>query len=374
MSGRSRFLGSMGSRLLASYLGVIVVAIVVLFVTVRATSPSLFDHHIGDMAAMHDQSGSPMAAEAQQIDDAMARSLNEGFLIAAAVALPLGLVASILIARQVARSVGRLAGASQHIASGDYAQRVPVDGPAELEELARSFNAMATALEETEKRRVEFIGDVSHELRTPVAVLRGYVEGLADGVFPASDETWAKLSAETLRLGSLVEDLQELSRAQAGQLPVSISSVSAGDGVRIAAERFEAAFQEKGLRLELAVPGDLPRVLADPDRLVQLLSGLLSNALRYTPAGSVSVTARADGVRVAVSVRDTGIGITPEQLPHVFERFFRADSSRARASGGSGVGLTIALALATAMGGSLRAQSGGVGQGSTFTLELPIAG
>jgi histidine kinase len=142
--------------------------------------------------------------------------------------------------------------------------------------------------------------------------------------------------------------------------------------MRTAAERLRAAFDEKGLQL-LVAPADLPPVLADPERLVQLLSGLLSNALRYTPAGTVRLTGRAEGRQVAISVDDTGIGIAPEQLPHVFERFFRADPSRARASGGSGVGLTIALALATTMGGTLRAESGGLGKGSTFTLFLPIA-
>jgi histidine kinase len=360
--------------LLVSYLGLSTVAVVVLFVTARITAPSFFDHHIGNMIFMHGPGGSEMTAEAAQLDDALARSLNEGFLVAMAVALPLGVIASVLVARQLSRPVRSLASASRRIAAGEYAQRVPVEGPLELEDLARSFNSMAGALEGAEQRRIELIGDVAHELRTPVTVLQGYVEALADGVFPASAETWTKLAAETARLSRLAEELQDLSRAQAGQLGVSISSVNVGDAVRTAAGRLDPAFAEKGLRLEVLAPPGLANVLADSERLIQVLSSLLSNALRYTPApGTVSVTARRLGDGVAISVHDTGIGIEAEHLPHVFERFYRVDRSRSRASGGTGVGLTIARALVTAMGGTLQAESPGAGAGSTFTLVLPIA-
>lgn len=374
MNERKRFLGSMRSRLLVSYLGVCIVAIGILFVTVRVTAPSFFDHHIGDMVLMHGPGGAEMTAEGAQIDDALTRSLNEGFLVAAGVALPLAVIASVLVARQVSRPVRSLASASHRIADGDYAQRVAVDGPIELEELGASFNAMAAALESVEQRRIALIGDVAHELRTPVAILRGYVEGLTDGVFPASAETWAKLDEETMRLSRLVEELQELSRAEAGELSVSGSRVDPGDAVKAAGQRFAAVFADKGLQLEVVAPVHLPPVLADPERLVQLLSSLLDNALRYTPApGKVTIAARREDGGVAFSVRDSGIGIDSGDLPHVFERFYRADRSRARGSGGSGVGLTIARALATAMGGRLSAESAGAGRGSTFTLVLPTA-
>jgi signal transduction histidine kinase len=364
----------MRSRLLASYLGVCVVAIAVLFVTVRITAPSFFDYHIGNMVFMHAPGGAEMTAEAARIDDALARSLNEGFLVAAGVALPLAVVASVLVARQVSRPVRSLASASHRIASGDYAHRVEVDGPIELKELGASFNAMAAALESVERRRIVLIGDVAHELRTPVTVLRGYVEGLADGVFPASTETWTRLAEETTRLSRLVEELQELSRAEAGQLVVSAALIEPGRVVEMAAARLRVAFTEKRLSLEVVAPDSLPAVIADQERLVQLLSSLLDNAVRYTSApGTVTMAARQENGGVAFSVRDSGIGIAAEHLPHVFERFYRADPSRARTSGGSGIGLTIARALATAMGGTLRAESAGLGQGSTFTLVLPAA-
>jgi histidine kinase len=211
-------------------------------------------------------------------------------------------------------------------------------------------------------------------MRTPVTVLRGYVEGLTDGVFPASAETWTKLSEETMRLSRLVEELQELSRAEAGQLSVSISPVDPADIVRTAAERLRLPFADKGLRLDVVVPDGLPEVVADPERLVQLLTSLLDNALRYTPVpGSVLISAGLEDGGVAFAVRDSGIGLAAADLSHVFERFYRVDRSRARTSGGSGVGLTIARALATAMGGTLRAESAGLGKGSTFTFVLPTA-
>ena len=365
--------GGIRARLFVSHIGVGVVAIVSLLVAVRATAPSFFDHRIGNMGLMHGPNGMAVPASAAQLDAALARSLNEGFLIAVAVALPLSVIISVLVARQLSGSARSLASASRRIAAGDYAQRVPVGGPMEVQEVARSFNSMAGALEGAERRRIELIGDVAHELRTPLTVLQGYLEALADGVFQASDETWAKLTLETDRLGRLAEELQELSRAQAGQLAISLSPVSVGDAVRTAASRLERAFADKGLSLDVSTPPGLPNVLADSERLVQVLSSLLSNALRYTPEGKVGITARRLGDGVEISVRDSGIGIEAEHLPHVFERFYRVDRSRARSSGGTGVGLTIAGALVAAMGGSLRADSAGAGAGSTFTLVLPIA-
>ena len=374
MNQPNRFLGSMRSRLLVSYLGLSIVAVVVLFVTVRITSPSFFDHHIGKMSLMHGPGGAEMTTQAAQIDDAQSRSINEGFLVAAVVVLPLAVIASVLVARQLSRPLRSLASASHHIADGDYSQRVAVNGPIELVEVGNSFNAMADALENVERRRIALIGDVAHELRTPVTVLRGYVEGLADGVFPASPETWKKLDEETMRLSRLVEELQELSRAEAGQLRVTVTAVKPADIVTTAAERLRVPFADKGLRLDVVLPGGLPAVVADPERLVQVLSGLLGNALRYTPApGAVVITASDVNGGVAFAVRDSGIGLDAADLPQVFERFYRVDRSRARTSGGSGVGLTIARALATAMGGTLRAESDGLGKGSTFTLVLPTA-
>jgi two-component system, OmpR family, sensor histidine kinase BaeS len=366
-------LRSIKGRLLVSYLSVCAVGTVVLFLTVRATAPSFFQHHIGSMAGMQG-TGGMMSQEAAGLDGALSRSLNEGFLIATAVALPLGVIASFLVAQQIAAPVKRLADASGRIAAGEYAERVPTGGPAELDELAGSFNAMAQALEDVERRRMELIGDVAHELRTPVTVLRGYIEGLGDGVFPANAETWAKLGDEAARLCRLVEDLEELSRAEAGQFSLVVAPVNPFNAVRTAAARLESAFSESGISLNVDAPRVLPAVAADFDRLVQILTNLLTNAVKYTStSGSVTFAAGEEGNGVAFSVRDSGIGIAPEQLAHVFERFYRVDGSRARSSGGSGIGLTIAKALAEAMSGTLTAESAGLGKGSMFTLWLPLS-
>jgi signal transduction histidine kinase len=285
----------------------------------------------------------------------------------------------VFVAGRVLRPVRRLVTASRRLAAGHYGERVPAETPDELGELAAGFNELAGALEATEQRRLELVGDVAHELRTPIATLEGYLEGLLDGVVEPSPATWARLHGEAGRLRRLVDDLQELSRAEAGQIPLRLTAADPGTVVHSAVARLEAQFGEKGLALAVDVPTGLPPVRADHDRAVQVLTNLLTNALRYTPApGHVRVTAHpaagAAGPAVAFAVTDSGLGVAPEDLPHLFERFYRADKSRSRALGGSGIGLTVARALVEAMGGRIRAESAGPGRGSTFAFTLPLAG
>jgi histidine kinase len=182
------------------------------------------------------------------------------------------------------------------------------------------------------------------------------------------------LHTEAGRLRRLVDDLQELSRAEARQIPLSLQPVAPQRLVQDALEPLEEQFAEKGLQLQIHVPEDLPLVMVDPHRAVQILTNLLVNALRYTPApGRVEVAVSREKTKVAFRVSDTGVGLSPEQLAHIFERFYRVDKSRSRAFGGSGIGLTIAQSLAQAMGGEIRVESAGLGQGSSFTLTLPQA-
>lgn len=367
---------SLRTRLLLSYIAVSVVGIVVAFVVVRLTAPSFFDERVNHMANVNARGPGPMlrADEAAQVDDAMTRSLNQALALAAGVAIVIGGAASILLSRELAGRTRRLAEASTRIAAGDYAQRVPEDGPPELAEMAASFNAMAGSLASVEQRRRELIGDVAHELRSPVAVLRGYVEGLSDGVFEPGEPVWSRLAEETGRISRLVDELGELSRAESGRLELDLATLDAGAVVHEVAARLAERFERKEVSLDAVPPPSPLFVTADAERLGQVLTNLLTNALNYTePGGSVSAAVRPDGRSVAFVVRDTGIGIAPEHLPHVFERFYRVDPSRSRASGGSGIGLTIARALAEAMHGSLEAHSEGPGQGSTFTLRLPAA-
>jgi signal transduction histidine kinase len=313
--------------------------------------------------------------------DALAASfraaLNQALLLGGVAAAGAALVVSAFVSGRVVGPVQRLAAASRRVAGGHYAERVPAnpDGPAdELEDLAAGFNDMAAALEATERRRLELIGDVAHELRTPVATLEGYLEGLLDGVVTPEPATWARLHDEAGRLRRLIDDLQELSRAEARQFALQPRPAEPAAIVQAALGRLAGAFGEKGLTLRVDVAAALPRVQADPDRAVQVVTNLLTNALRYTSVpGTVDVAARPVNGAVEFSVVDTGVGVAAEHLPHLFERFYRVDRSRSRALGGSGIGLTIARSLVEAMGGRIRAESAGPGEGTNFTFTLPVA-
>lgn len=313
---------------------------------------------------------------------AMQRDTTEVFRTAVFQSLALAMAAatlaavliSVFVSRRITLPITRMAKVSQRITSGDYRARVSASGRDELGELAASLNAMAARLEDTELRRIHLIGDVAHEIRTPLATLRGYLEGMLDGVIAPTPELLAQLFDETGRLQRLIDDLQELSRVEAGSIPLQPRLVLPGRLVEASVARLAPQFAEKQVTLHTDVPDGLPAACADEGRTVQVLTNLLSNALRHTPPGGVvTVSARPAGPLVLLEVRDTGSGIPPEHLPHVFDRFYRADPARSRGLGGSGIGLTIARALVEAQGGQIRAESPGPGQGSTFSFTLPRA-
>lgn len=375
---------SLTAKLFLSYLVVILVGLLTLVIAVNSLAPTFFSTGMTGMMAGRGMGGmgiSPTAAGTSMMDPyvqtAFRQALTRALVLAAAAATVAALLLNLVVARQVVRPVRSMLQASRRIAAGRYAERVPL-GPGdpgdELGQLAASFNAMARSLEQTEQRRLELLGDVTHELRTPVATLEGYLEGLLDGVIVPSERTWAKLHDEAGRLRRLIDDLQELSRAEARQIPLQVRPVSPDAMIQSALERLLPQFAEKGLELRQRLPADLPPVVADRDRAIQVLTNLLTNALRYTPApGQVEVLAEQTGEIVTIRVRDTGIGFTADQASRLFERFYRAEKSRSRALGGSGIGLTIAQALVEAMGGRMWAESAGPGQGSTFNFTLPVA-
>jgi signal transduction histidine kinase len=370
-------------KLFVSYLLVVLVGVATLFIAVTLLAPNFFQLSMSAMmggSGMNGMMGGPSTPSQltnAQLDVAFQSALRRALLIATALAALAAFLASLFVARQIVRPIQRMVRATHRIESGHYAERVaipPANAGDELGQLATSFNEMAGSLEQTERRRLDLVGDVAHELRTPIATLEGYLEGLLDGVIMPSEEMWAKLHGEAGRLRRLVDDLQELSRAEARQIALSIRPVAPTPIAQAALDRLRPQFEEKGLELRVTIPADLPPVLADQDRAVQVLSNLLTNALRYTPApGRVEVSIQRAGDAVAFRVADTGAGIAPEHLEHLFERFYRVDKSRSRALGGSGIGLTIAKALTEAMGGQISAASPGVGQGSTFTFTLPIS-
>jgi histidine kinase len=252
---------------------------------------------------------------------------------------------------------------------------VQVRGEDELADLAIRFNQMAEKLDQVESMRRRLIGDVSHELRTPLTAIKGSMEGLMDGVLPATQETYQQIHAEADRLNRLVDDLQELSRVESNAYQLDLRPVEVPSLVQTVTKRLAPQAESKSISLDLDLAPDLPRVLADEDRAVQVLTNLTGNALQYTPeGGTVTIAAQRMNSEVQISVRDTGIGIPPEHLSHIFDRFYRADKSRSRrAGGGSGIGLTIARALVEAHGGRIWAESAGEGEGSTITFTLPIA-
>ncbi len=358
---------SLRARLLLAFLVVIAATLGTVAVAALLVGPGYFAEAMGHLPG--DPMGDAMGAATQAaFEEAMQRAL----VAATVIAIVSAAVVSLAVAARIAGPIGALVRAAGRIAAGHYAERVPIPAPDELGELATSFNEMASSLESTERRRLQLVGDVAHELRTPLTTLDGYLEGLEDGVIAPTDETWRLLRSETGRLTRLVNDLSELWRAEAHQLPLRIEDVDAAAVAAEAVERFGALAAPRGIRVDLQ--GGPAACRADRDRVSQVLANYLSNALRHAPDGSVVVvaTSAADG-KVLVAVTDQGPGLAPDQLEAVFERFYRIDAARSRAGGGSGIGLAIVRALAGAMGGHAWAESAGRGTGATFVLELPTA-
>jgi signal transduction histidine kinase len=370
------FKASLSGKFLLSYLLIVLVGVATLLLVTFALAPTLFQAQLVPILQTHP--GALTTTEAiQRILEAFLSTLLSALAVAAIVATVTSLATSLFVARRITGPLRLMTQVSQRISAGHYAERIvvaPVHTADELGQLAASINALAVALEQTERRRLEVIGNVAHELRTPIATLEGYLEGLLDGVIEPTPHTWAMLHTEAGRLRRLVDDLQELSRAEARQIPLSLQPVAPQRLVQDALEPLEGQFAEKGLELQIHLPEDLPPVIVDPTRAVQILTNLLVNALRYTPApGKVELAVSREGDTMAFRVTDTGVGLTQEQRAHIFERFYRVDKSRSRAFGGSGIGLTIAQSLAQAMGGEIQVASAGLGQGSSFTLTLPQA-
>jgi signal transduction histidine kinase len=278
---------------------------------------------------------------------------------------------SYLVSKRIVQPLIQMEQITRRFASGRLEERVPESEIPELNRLADSFNHMAKELEGVEQRRRDLVGDLTHELRTPLTVLQGYLEGLADGTIDPSPDIYQRLANETTRLRHLVNDLQELSKAEAGYLPINAQPLPLRPFLESLLQKFSDQLLE-GTILKLDCPGDLPFALADPERVEQILVNLISNALRYTPEGSVTLQARQDSNQIWIAVIDTGQGISAEDLPHVFERFWRSDRSRDRHSGGTGIGLAISRRLVELQKGTIEAESE-PGKGSIFRFSLPIA-
>jgi two-component system sensor histidine kinase BaeS len=338
--------------------------------TIAATvGPPLFHDHLA--SANVGTTSTQLVHTERAYQSANAISLSLALLAALAVAMAV----NVYIARRIGRSVATIAAAASGVAAGHYDVRVPGPGLGpEFDALASGFNQMAGRLGSVELTRRRLLSDLGHEMRTPVATLEAYLEALEDGVATMDAETAELLHSQTRRLARLSEDIGSVSRAEEGQVRLDLRTVPPESVVAAAVDSVAEAYHAKEVRLLTRIPTRLPDLRVDPDRMGQILGNLLDNALRHTPAGgavtiSATTSSRTGGVELAVA--DTGDGIAPEHLPHVFERFYRVDTARDRAHGGSGIGLAIAKALAEAHGGQLTVTSPGTGQGSTFRVLLP---
>lgn len=306
-------------------------------------------------------------------DEDFLRSVNLSILITSVAVGILALVLGSLLFRQIISPLRALSQSARAIAEGDLGQRVVIHSDDEIGQVARSFNRMAESLAEADVQRRNMMADIAHELRTPLTVVQGSLEALMDGVYDLTTENVAGIHKQTVVLTRLVADLRDLALAEAGQLRLERKPVSLVDVIAQVSEGLEIQAHEKEVTIKAEVAANLPQVQADEQRITQVLFNLISNALRHTPAGgTVTVSAELREDRVLVSVRDTGSGIPPEDLPHVFERFYRADRSRTRSTGGSGLGLTIAKQIVEAHGGKIWTQSW-LGAGSTFAFSLPLS-
>jgi signal transduction histidine kinase len=360
-----------GWKLFISYLIIIFVGVISLAVMAEFIAPSALDRHMANMTLIM---GDGMGEMMGDLNTNFQRAVNEILLISAVAATVAAVLVSSFVTRRIVSPIQELEQASHRIAGGRYDERVHVKSDDELGELARSFNQMAQTLDHTEERRRLLIGDVAHELRTPLSSIRSVMEGLVDGVLPSEPAAFLNVQNEVSRMQRLVHDLEELSRAEAGQIPLEMALVDPANLIHAAAERLRPQFEDKDVQLLLDLGSDLPKLQADSGRMTQVLLNLMGNGLQYTPAGGeVSVRAWADDASVTVAVQDNGIGIAHEHLAHIFERFYRVDKSRSRAGGGSGIGLTISKHLVEAHNGQISAASSGLGQGSTFSITLPAA-
>ena len=284
--------------------------------------------------------------------------------------------AATFFSSRVSRPLTRLTRAARTMAAGDLSVRVGSSAVREIDDLAGAFNTMASSLSDADRQRRQLTADVAHELRTPLAIIRGRLEGMQDGIYQATPTEIAALLNEAALLERLIEDLRVLALADAGQLPLYVEGIEPAALLRSVAQSFVQQAGNRGIELRVEELPVLPEVEADPQRISQVLGNLVANSLRHTRAGGtvrLNAWQRTEGGQVLVymSVSDTGTGISPEELPHIFDRFYRADAARTRTGGGAGLGLAIAKRMVEAHHGSIWAESA-PGQGTTVAFSLPI--
>jgi len=345
----------------------------VVIVATRQLTISAYSDHVRMMQGEGMMGNRVSGNMASDLNGAFRDALNISLLWAGLIAVAVAFVISIVISRKITRPIHDMALVTERIADGDYGQKVDFESNDEIGSLAHSLNEMTERLAEAQKLKRELMANIAHELRTPLTSISGYMEGLEDGVVPANSETYQLVHREAARLSRLVADLQRLSRAESGQEELDVVELPSELFIERVAKKLRPMFIEKDISLLLEIAPDMPPMLVDEDKTDQVLVNLLDNALNYTsPGGKVTLSARASGRMVQIEIADTGIGISAEDLPYIFERFYRAEKSRSRDRGGSGIGLTIAKKYVDSLGGDISVKSA-PGQGTIFTLKLPAA-
>lgn len=355
------------TRLLAANSVVVIACIATTSVVAMLVGPPMFQR-------LMDAAVQPGSATDHPYQRAFERATTMSVGTALAVSAVAALSLSWYLSRRVYRSAAELARAATVIADGHYDVRLtPAGLGKEFDEIAAAFTTMARRLGDVDRTRRQMLADLAHEIRTPVAVLEAYFEALEDGVQSLDADTMGVLRDQTRRLARFSADAAALFNAEQRPDSIVLRAVQVGDLVAGAVVSFEPRYRANGVELVPDVAAGLPETCGDPERIGQVLTNLLDNALRHTRSGDrVLITARQERDAVAVAVTDTGDGIPAEHLDRIFERFYRVDAARDREHGGAGIGLAIAKAFVEAQGGHITAASDGVGRGATFTFTIPV--
>lgn len=313
------------------------------------------------------QGSAPPESPEFQFIAGVRRAIIYSALVATAIALLLGM----LLARTISEPVQALIQATRRVAQGDLNHEAPVRSRDEIGQLAASFNQMTANLARSNELRRQMTADIAHDLRTPTSVILGYTEALSDGKLQGTADMYQIMHKEAQQLNHMIEDLRTLSLADAGELPLVRQTVSPQALLADAAAAYQVQASNQGVTLRVEAATDLPSIHVDPGRINQVLANLISNALRHTPSGGeVVLAATHQAERLILSVKDTGSGIAPEDLPHIFRRFYRSDKARSQ-NGESGLGLAIARSIVEMHNGRISAESF-PGQGTTLTITLPV--
>ena len=358
--------GGFATRLLVVQALVLVASAVTSWLVATAVAPRIFHIHLQRAGVPH------LPTEAAHVEEAFTSALLISLLVALLAAVVLALAVTWYFSRRLHRAIAAVADSASEVAAGRYSSRIPRPGlGVEFDQLATTFNQLAHRLDATETTRRRMLADLGHEMRTPLATLDAHLEALEDGVRTLDDTTLSVLRTSTQRLGRLAQDISAVSQAQEGTLHIHCTPVTARQLVETAIQAARDGYRAKGVALIQGAASDTA-LSVDPERIEQVMGNLLDNALRHTPTGgTVTVTSTASDRWVELIVEDSGEGIEPEHLTQIFDRFYRADTSRNRLHGGSGIGLTISKAIVEAHRGRISAHSAGRGTGTTFTVRLP---